>query len=182
MAPLPAVAKTLAASRSLSAGTPEISSTNAGVYAASTSGCSSKPSVRSAIAERTEGFDEQPDVLAAYTPAFVEEISGVPADKLREAARVFATAGKGAIFYSMGITQHSHGTENVLALSNLALLTGNFGRHAGDLLDERRRVRRQHVGQLVEALRALGDEPGVGQALLEDDVHETVHDCDVRTG
>ena len=80
------------------------------------------------IAERTEGFDELPDVLAAYTPAFVEEISGVPADKLREAARVFATAGKGAIFYSMGVTQHSHGTEHVLALSNLALMTGNLGR------------------------------------------------------
>ncbi len=80
------------------------------------------------IAARTEGFDELPAVLATYTPELVEEISGVPADKLREAARVFGAAEKGAIFYSMGITQHSHGTEHVLALSNLALLTGNLGR------------------------------------------------------
>ena len=80
------------------------------------------------IDERTEGFDELPELLAAYTPAVVEEISGVPAETLREAARAFASAGKGAIFYSMGITQHSHGTDNVIALSNLALMTGNLGR------------------------------------------------------
>ncbi len=80
------------------------------------------------IAARTEGFDELPEVLAAYTPEVVEQISGVPAETLREAARAFATAGRGAIFYAMGITQHSHGTEHVLALSNLALMTGNLGR------------------------------------------------------
>jgi formate dehydrogenase alpha subunit len=80
------------------------------------------------IAARTEGFDELPGVLAAYTPELVEEISGVPADDLRAAARLFATAARGAIFYSMGITQHSHGTEHVLAISNLALMTGNLGR------------------------------------------------------
>ncbi|MEE4274699.1 MAG: formate dehydrogenase subunit alpha [Thermoleophilia bacterium] len=80
------------------------------------------------IAERTEGFDELPELLAAYTPEMVEEISGVPADTLREAARLFGSAGRAAIFYSMGITQHSHGTEHVLAVSNLALMTGNLGR------------------------------------------------------
>ncbi len=80
------------------------------------------------IAERTEDFDQLPEVLATYTPEFVEQISGVPADKIREAARIFATAAKGAIFYSMGVTQHSHGTEHVISLSNLALMTGNLGR------------------------------------------------------
>ena len=80
------------------------------------------------IAARTEAFDEMPSVLAAYTPELVEEISGVPADALREAGRVFGRAERGAIIYSMGITQHSHGTEHVIALSNLALLTGNLGR------------------------------------------------------
>ncbi len=58
----------------------------------------------------------------------MEQISGVPAEDIRAAARVFATAARGAIFYSMGITQHSHGTEHVLAISNLALMTGNVGR------------------------------------------------------
>ncbi len=80
------------------------------------------------IAARTEGFEELPELLAAYTPEFVEEISGVPAGAIREAARLFAGAARGAIFYSMGVTQHSHGTEHVLALSNLALMTGNLGR------------------------------------------------------
>jgi len=80
------------------------------------------------IAGRTEGYEDLPALLAAYTPQLVEEISGVPAAKLRAAARLFGSAERGAIFYSMGITQHSHGTEHVLALSNLALLTGNLGR------------------------------------------------------
>jgi formate dehydrogenase alpha subunit len=80
------------------------------------------------IAARTEGFSELREILPIYTPEFVEEISGVPAVRLREAALIFGAAAKGAIFYSMGITQHSHGTEHVLACSNLALLTGNLGR------------------------------------------------------
>ena len=80
------------------------------------------------IAERTEGYEALSEILAHYTPELVEQISGVPADAIREAARLFASADKGAIFYSMGITQHSHGTEHVLAVSNLALMTGNLGR------------------------------------------------------
>ena len=80
------------------------------------------------IAARTEGFDELSELLAHYTPELVETISGVPADDIRTAARLFATAARGAILYAMGVTQHSHGTEHVLALSNLALMTGNLGR------------------------------------------------------
>ena len=83
---------------------------------------------REFIAARTEGYDELPGVLATYTPELVEQISGVPAGDIRAAARLFATAARGAIFYSMGVTQHSHGTEHVLAISNLALMTGNVGR------------------------------------------------------
>ena len=80
------------------------------------------------IDERTEGFEELPKLLAAYTPEVVEQISGVPAERIRTAARIFGTAARASILYSMGITQHSHGTENVLAIANLALLTGNLGR------------------------------------------------------
>jgi predicted molibdopterin-dependent oxidoreductase YjgC len=80
------------------------------------------------VAERTEGVAALRQVLAAYTPELVEEISGVPADLLRGAARAFGSAERAAIVYSMGITQHSHGTEHVLAVSNLALLTGNLGK------------------------------------------------------
>jgi formate dehydrogenase alpha subunit len=80
------------------------------------------------IAARTEGFDALAEALAGSTPELVEEISGVPAADIRAAARVFAVAARGAIFYAMGVTQHSHGTEHVLAISNLALMTGNLGR------------------------------------------------------
>jgi formate dehydrogenase major subunit len=80
------------------------------------------------IAERTEDVELLREALGPYTPALVEQITGVPADDVRAAARAFGSAARGSIVYSMGITQHSHGTEHVLALSNLALLTGNLGR------------------------------------------------------
>jgi predicted molibdopterin-dependent oxidoreductase YjgC len=58
----------------------------------------------------------------------VEKISGIKAEDLREAARLFAKASDASIIYSMGITQHSTGTDNVLSIANLAMLTGNIGR------------------------------------------------------
>jgi predicted molibdopterin-dependent oxidoreductase YjgC len=63
----------------------------------------------------------------AYTPERVEEISGIPAEGLREAARMYATNKPGAILYAMGITQHTTGTDNVKSCANLAMLTGNMG-------------------------------------------------------
>ena len=80
------------------------------------------------IAERTEGFEELKKALPGFTPENVEEISGVPADDLREAARLFGRAVRGTIIYSMGITQHTTGVDNVLSVANLAMLTGNIGR------------------------------------------------------
>ena len=80
------------------------------------------------IAERTEGFAELKKVLKKYTPKKVEKITGVPADRIVQAARLYGAAAAASIVYSMGITQHSHGTDHVMALANLALLTGNFGR------------------------------------------------------
>ena len=80
------------------------------------------------IKERTEGYDELEKTVAAYTPARVEEITGIPADDLRQAARAYAETESAAILYSMGITQHSSGTDNVKATANLAMLTGNMGK------------------------------------------------------
>lgn len=80
------------------------------------------------IAARTEGFEEWRKAIEPYTPEFAEKITGVPADDIVRAARLYAGAGAAAIVYSMGITQHSHGTDNVLALANLAMVTGNIGR------------------------------------------------------
>lgn len=80
------------------------------------------------IKERTEGFDELRKAAAPYTPEFSEKICGVAAEDIRYSARMFAKASSAAIVYSMGITQHTTGTDNVLALADLALLTGNVGK------------------------------------------------------
>lgn len=79
------------------------------------------------IQERTEGFDEMHRVVQAYTPERVEEITGIPADQLQRAARMYAQAKAASILYAMGITQHTNGTDNVKALANLAMLCGNVG-------------------------------------------------------
>ncbi len=79
------------------------------------------------VAARCEGYEELREALAAYDPETVQTITGVPAARLREAARLYATSLPASILYSMGITQHSHGTDNVFAIANLALLTGNVG-------------------------------------------------------
>ena len=79
------------------------------------------------IAERTEGFTEFNASLQAYTPKFVTEITGLPWSKVTEIARIYATNKPASIFYAMGITQHSHGTDSVKAVANLALVTGSLG-------------------------------------------------------
>jgi formate dehydrogenase alpha subunit len=80
------------------------------------------------IRRRTEGYDEMAAVVKEYTPERVEEITGVPKDKIIEAALIFGKAEKACIIYCMGITQHTHGTNNVIAIANLAMLTGNVGK------------------------------------------------------
>lgn len=80
------------------------------------------------INERTEGFAEFADSLKEFTPEFGEQVTGVPADDIREAARSFATAESAGIYYAMGITQHVMGTNNVHAVGNLAMITGNLGK------------------------------------------------------
>jgi formate dehydrogenase alpha subunit len=80
------------------------------------------------IAARTEGFEELKEKVAEYTPERVEEIAGIPAEGLLQAARLYAQAESASIVYSMGITQHITGVDNVLSCANLAMLTGNMGR------------------------------------------------------
>ncbi len=80
------------------------------------------------VKERTEGFEGVRACVEECTPEWAEPITGIPADKIREAARLYAKAECGSIAYSMGITQHTTGTDNVLALANLAMVTGNIGR------------------------------------------------------
>jgi formate dehydrogenase alpha subunit len=80
------------------------------------------------VEARTENFSALATAVADCTPQWAEDISGVPADLIVESARLYARATSAAIFWAMGITQSSHGVDNVQALANLALLTGNFGR------------------------------------------------------
>ncbi len=62
------------------------------------------------------------------SPEAVEAVSGVPAQTIREAARLYATGGNGAIYYGLGVTEHSQGSTTVIAIANLAMATGNVGR------------------------------------------------------
>jgi formate dehydrogenase alpha subunit len=77
---------------------------------------------------RTEGFSEFVQSLDKFTPEYAEAISGVPAENIRKAARLYAGAKNAAIYWGMGISQLSHGTASALSLINLALLTGQIGR------------------------------------------------------
>ena len=79
------------------------------------------------IAQRTEGFDEYLESLEAYTPEWAEAVSGVPAGAIREAARIYAQANRAAIYWGMGTSQSTHGTDNTLSLTNLALMCGHVG-------------------------------------------------------
>ncbi len=62
------------------------------------------------------------------SPEEVERVSGVPAQMIRDAARLYASARNGAIYYGLGVTEHSQGSTAVMALANLAMVTGNIGR------------------------------------------------------
>ena len=83
------------------------------------------------IEERTEKFEEVKAVVERYTPEHVEAITGIPAQQLIAAARLYAKAPAGSILYCMGITQHTTGTDNVKSLANLAMLCGNLGIRGG---------------------------------------------------
>lgn len=79
------------------------------------------------IDQRCENFDEFKEVLDKYTPEVVAEICGVKKEDIIKAARIYGNANKGAFYYAMGLTQHSSGTNAVMSVSNLQMLTGNIG-------------------------------------------------------
>lgn len=79
------------------------------------------------IAERTNGWDEAKAAALKYTPEIAAEISGVPAEKIVQAARLYGRAKTGMIMHARGIEHHSNGTENVLSYINIVLATGKIG-------------------------------------------------------
>ncbi|MCP4713630.1 MAG: molybdopterin-dependent oxidoreductase, partial [Deltaproteobacteria bacterium] len=79
------------------------------------------------VESRPEGFAELQQAVAKYTPEYTEKITGIAPRELRAAARLYAGGRPASILYTMGITQHTSGTDNVKALANLAMLCGNLG-------------------------------------------------------
>ncbi|QTA78356.1 Formate dehydrogenase, subunit alpha [Desulfonema limicola] len=79
------------------------------------------------VQNRTNGFAELKTMVEKFTPEYVEQITGIPAKSIIDAAKMYAGAKKAAILYCMGITQHISGTDNVKSLANLAMLCGNIG-------------------------------------------------------
>jgi len=79
------------------------------------------------IREATEDFDAVREVVMRYTPEDAERVTGVPAEEIRATAREYATERHAAVFYTLGITEHACGVDNVWSLSNLVLMTGHLG-------------------------------------------------------
>jgi len=83
---------------------------------------------KSFIADRTESYESIQDTIMKYTPDYASDICDVPAENIIKAARMYAQAENAGIYYTMGITQHTTGVDNVLSIANLAMLTGNLGK------------------------------------------------------
>ncbi len=80
------------------------------------------------ITEHTENFAQFKEVARKYSPEEASRITGVPAKNIATAAEIIGKSNNVAIYYTMGITQHTSGVDNVMAVSNIAILTGNIGR------------------------------------------------------
>jgi formate dehydrogenase major subunit len=80
------------------------------------------------IDQRTEGFEALKELVSHYSPEVAAEVCGVDAAKIRRAARLFGSAGTAIVFWGMGISQHTTGTDNARCLVSLMLMTGNVGK------------------------------------------------------
>lgn len=115
------------------------------------------------IESRTENYEELVKVVKNYTPEKVAKICGIDAEDLKNASRLYAKAEKVGIFYSMGVTQHSTGTQGVMSVSNLALLCGNVGKESSGVNP----LRGQNNVQGACDLGALpGDLPGYQKVFI----------------
>jgi formate dehydrogenase major subunit/formate dehydrogenase alpha subunit len=85
------------------------------------------------IETNCENWDAVADTVLRYSPEEAEKVTGVPAEMIREVARAYASAEKAGIYYTLGITEHTTGTDNVYALSNLVLMTGNLGKRSAGM-------------------------------------------------
>lgn len=85
------------------------------------------------IATNAENWEAVKETVLRYPPEEAEKVTGVPAEMIREVARAYATTDKAGIYYTLGITEHTCGTDNVYALSNLVLMTGHLGKRSAGM-------------------------------------------------
>ncbi len=112
------------------------------------------------IGRATEGFEAYRDSVEPWTLAEAERVTGVPADAIRELAHAYATAENAQLCWTLGITEHHNGVDNVFALINLALLTGHVGRYGAGLQPLRGQNNVQgggDMGALPNKLPGFGD-------------------------
>jgi formate dehydrogenase major subunit len=83
---------------------------------------------RTFVEQRTEGIENWLSTVKQYDPGTVERLTGVPADAIRRAARLYATSGASLSLHGLGVTEHRWGSHGVMALCDVALATGNIGR------------------------------------------------------
>lgn len=88
---------------------------------------------RKFVERATENFEAYREKVAGYTPEYAEEVTGVPAEEIREVARMYATAERAILNWTLGITEHHNGAQAVFALIALGLLTGHVGRYGSGL-------------------------------------------------
>jgi len=121
---------------------------------------------RAFLDARTDGYDAVEDLLADYTPADVQRISGVPAADIERAAHVYAEAAEACILWGLGVTEHRYGSEVVRLICNLALICGKVGRPGSALLP----LRGQNNVQGSSDMGALPDTFTGYQSVADDDV------------
>ena len=85
------------------------------------------------VKERVEGFENVKELVEKYTPELVSKITTLPVEQIYKAARMFAGVNVAAIYYTLGITEHTTGTSNVMNLSNLGLVCGYIGKKGGGI-------------------------------------------------
>jgi len=123
------------------------------------------------IAARTDGFDEWCRSLDAYAPEQTEEMTGVPAELVRRAARTYARPpfSGSCLLWGMGVTQHTSGTDNAHALVNLALATGQVGKPGSGISPLRGQNNVQGCGDAGCLPDQLPGLEGVGAVIVRDD-------------
>jgi len=121
------------------------------------------------IAQRTQGYEALAALLDSYTPEAVQEITGVPAAQLEQAAHIYGEASTASILWGLGVTEHKYGSEVVRLLCNLAMMTGKVGKRGSALLP----LRGQNNVQGSSDMGALPDTYTAYRPVSDEEVAQT---------